>query len=139
MDAYRHRDQFVVNLDLPGVDPASIDLVVEKNMLTVRAGRVWPRREGDEVLVAERPQGSFIHQLFVADTLDADNIEARYDKGVLTLRVPVREEANARRVQVVSASGAPGRHGGGRGSTEASSRDAISDQPGREQVVDGVH
>ena len=99
MDAYRQGDQFVVLLDLPGLHPASIDVVVEENVVTVKAERYLPRREGYDVLAAERPRGTFTRQLFLADTLDADNVEAQYDKGVLTLAIPVRQEASSHRVQ----------------------------------------
>ena len=107
MDAYRQGDTFYLHFDLPGVDPASIDLTVEKNVLTVRAERQlhWGRGNGEvEVLVAERPQGSYSRQLFLGETLDPDRIAASYEQGVLTLTIPVAEAAKPRRVQV-SASG----------------------------------
>ncbi|HEX2192021.1 MAG TPA: Hsp20/alpha crystallin family protein [Acidimicrobiales bacterium] len=102
MDAYRDGDSFVVHFDLPGIDPGSIDLTVERNVLTVKAERRWAPAEGQEVLTAERPQGSFSRQLFLAETLDADHIEASYDAGVLTLRIPVAEKAKPRRVEISS-------------------------------------
>jgi HSP20 family protein len=71
MDAYRHDDRFVVNFDVPGVDPSSIELTVEKNVLTVSAERRWEPAEGDQVLVSERPQGRFSRQLFLGESLDA--------------------------------------------------------------------
>ena len=87
MDAWREGEQFVVEFDLPGVDPESIDLDVERNVLTVKAER--PAREGSEEMVAaERPRGVFSRQLFLGDTLDTERIEASYSAGVLTLRVP---------------------------------------------------
>src|SRR5919199_1605323 len=110
MDAYRQGDTFFIHFDLPGVEPSSIDLTVEKNVLTVRAERQfnWTGGNGSgdgvEVLVAERPQGTYSRQLFLGDTLDPDRIEARYEHGVLTLTIPVAEAAKPRRVQV-SASG----------------------------------
>ncbi len=100
MDAYRHEDRFVVHLDVPGVDPDSIDLTVEKNVLSVSAERRWQPGEGDEVLVSERPQGSFSRQLFLGEGLDPDGIEAHYDNGVLSLTVPVAEQAKPRRVEI---------------------------------------
>lgn len=100
MDAYRHGDQFVVHFDLPGVDPSSIDLTVEKNVLTVSAERSWTQQEGQDVVVAERPQGSFSRQLFLGESLDADRIEADYDNGVLTVNIPVAEQAKPRKVQI---------------------------------------
>ena len=102
LDAYRRGDQFLVHFDLPGVEPDSIDLTVERNVLTVKAERRWAPAEGQEVLTAERPQGSFSRQLFLAETLDVDHIEANYDAGVLTLRIPVPEQAKPRRVEIAS-------------------------------------
>jgi HSP20 family protein len=108
MDAYRDGDAFVVLFDLPGVDPESIDLTVEKNVLTVRAERTWQPREDQEVLVAERPQGTFSRQLFLGDSLDADNVAAAYDHGVLTLTIPVAEQAKPRKVEVLAGNGHAG-------------------------------
>jgi HSP20 family protein len=102
MDAYRTEDQFVVRFDLPGVDPGSIDLTVEKNVLTVRAERSWQPSEGQEVVVQERPQGVFTRQLFLGDALDAEHVEASYDDGVLTLTIPVAERAKPRKVNVIA-------------------------------------
>jgi HSP20 family protein len=102
MDAYRRGDHFVVHFDLPGVDPSSIDLTVEKNVLTVSAERHWQPDEENQVVVAERPQGSFSRQLFLGEGLDPDGIEATYDGGVLTVQVPVAEQAKPRKVQVTS-------------------------------------
>jgi HSP20 family protein len=102
MDAYREGDQFVVEFDLPGVDPGSIDLTVEKNALTVRAQRHWEPKESQEVLIAERPQGSFTRQLFLGESLDADKIQASYNNGVLRLTIPVAEQAKPRKVQIAA-------------------------------------
>ena len=104
MDAYRGGDQLVVHFDLPGVDPDAIEVTVEKNVLTVRAERTIARGEGQEWLVAERPQGSFSRQLFLGESLDADALEAHYDKGVLTITVPVAEAAKPHKIQVTSGS-----------------------------------
>src|SRR5438270_11640122 len=100
MDAYRHGEDFVVEFDLPGVDPASIDLDVERNVLTVKAQRRPTMAEGVELQVAERPRGVFSRQLFLGDSLDADRIEASYDAGVLTLRIPIAEKAKPRKIEV---------------------------------------
>ena len=102
MDAWRGDDRFFVNIDLPGVDPSTIDLTVEKNVLTVSAERVWQRGEEDQVLVAERPHGHFSRQLFLGEGLNADGIEARYEHGVLTITVPVAEQAKPRKVEVTT-------------------------------------
>lgn len=102
IDAYRKGDHFIAEFDLPGVSEDSIDLTVEKNVLTIHAQRA--RVEGDnenlEVLVAERPFGTFSRQLFLGETLDSDHIEANYVNGVLTVRIPIAETAKARKVQI---------------------------------------
>ncbi|MFG2471337.1 Hsp20/alpha crystallin family protein [Streptomyces canus] len=100
MDAYRSGDDFVVHFDLPGVDPETIELDVERNVLNVRAERRVPAPQGAEMIVAERPTGSFTRQLFLGDTLDTERIDASYDAGVLTLRIPVAEQAKPRRIQI---------------------------------------
>lgn len=100
MDAYRHAEQFVVHFDLPGVDPSSIDLDVERNVLTVKAERTPTYGDDVELQVAERPRGVFTRQLFLGDTLDADRIEAHYDAGVLTLRLPIAEKAKPRKIEI---------------------------------------
>jgi HSP20 family protein len=99
MDAWREGDVFNLEFDLPGVAPESIDLDVERNVLTVRAERV--ARNGDwEMLASERPTGVFSRQLVLGDNLDLDKIEAAYDGGVLRLRVPVAERAKPRKIEV---------------------------------------
>ncbi len=103
IDAYRHGEQFVVQFDLPGADPESIDLTVEKNVLTVHAERRRPAIENVEMLIGERPQGAFSRQLFLGDSLDTDGIDAKFVDGVLTLRVPIAEKAKPRRVPITLA------------------------------------
>lgn len=100
MDAYRNGEEFVVHFDLPGVDAESIDLTVEKNVLTVHAERTRPVAENVELVANERPQGIFSRQLFLGETLDTEHIEANYSDGVLTLRLPIAEKAKPRRVPV---------------------------------------
>jgi HSP20 family protein len=104
MDAFRHGDSFVINLDLPGVDPNSIDLTVERNSLTISAERHWEPVEGDQVVASERRQGDFSRQLLLGDGLDADRIQASYENGVLTVTVPVAETAKPRKIEVESES-----------------------------------
>ncbi|MEV5049857.1 Hsp20/alpha crystallin family protein [Streptomyces griseoincarnatus] len=100
MDAYRAGDDFIVHFDIPGIDPESIELDVELNVLNVRAERRAPAPEGADLVVAERPTGHFSRQLFLGDTLDTERIDATYDAGVLTLRIPVSEAAKPRRIQI---------------------------------------
>ncbi len=106
MDAYRQAGQFIVHFDLPGVDPSSIDLEVERNVLTVKAERKPSYGEDIELQASERPRGTFSRQLFLADTLDTDRVEADYDAGVLTLRIPVAEKAKSRKIEI-AATGTP--------------------------------
>ena len=99
MDAWREGDRFVIELDLPGITPETIDLDVERNVLTVRAERV--ARNGDwEMLASERARGVFSRQLVLGDNLDLERIEASYDAGVLRLVVPVAEKAKPRRIEI---------------------------------------
>ena len=99
MDAWREGDRFVIEFDLPGVNTDSIDLDVERNVLTVRAERV--ARNGDwEPLASERPRGAFSRQLVLGDNLDLERIEAGYADGVLRLVVPVAERAKPRKIEV---------------------------------------
>lgn len=100
LDAYRKGDQFQVELDLPGVDPATVELTVEHNVLTVKAERSLALGEGVEVLVSERSQGAFARQLFLGEGLDPKGIEARYDRGVLRVTIPMAEQAKPRRVEI---------------------------------------
>ncbi len=99
MDAWREGHEFIVEFDLPGVDPDSIDLDVERNVLTVKAER--KALQGDrELLAAERPRGVFSRQLILGDTLDTERVRAAYDGGVLTLRIPVAEKAKPRKIAI---------------------------------------
>jgi HSP20 family protein len=99
MDAWREGDRFVIEFDLPGIAKDSIDLDIERNVLTVRAERV--ARNGDwEMLATERAKGHFSRQLVLGDNLDLDRIEAAYADGVLRLVVPVAEKAKPRKIEI---------------------------------------
>jgi len=99
MDAWRAGDEFVVEFDLPGVDPGSVDLDVERNVLTVRAER--PPLTGDqELLAAERPCGVFSRQLILGDNLDIEQVQATYNSGVLAVRIPIAEKAKPRKIEI---------------------------------------
>ncbi len=100
MDAYRRGDDFFVHLDLPGVQPETVDVTVENQVLSVTAERRFEQREGDEFIVSERPQGRFTRQLRLGSTIDTERIEASYEDGVLTLTLPVSERARPRQIQV---------------------------------------
>ncbi|MEV5506615.1 Hsp20/alpha crystallin family protein [Streptomyces orinoci] len=100
MDAWRENDSFLVRFDLPGVAVDSIDLNVERNVLTVRAERKPTVPQDGDVLAAERPSGTFTRQLFLGDSLDTEHIDASYDAGVLTLRIPVVEQAKPRKIAI---------------------------------------
>ena len=103
VDAYRRGDEFKVLFDLPGVDSRFIELTVEKDLLTVKATRGWVRAEGDQVQIAERAQGEFSRQLFLGEGLDRDHLNASYENGVLTLTIPVAEEAKPRKIEITNA------------------------------------
>jgi len=99
MDAWRDGDEFVVEFDLPGVAPDSVDLDVERNVLTVKAER--PALNGDhELIAAERPRGVFSRQLILGDNLDTEHVGASYSSGVLTVRIPVAEQAKPRKIMI---------------------------------------
>jgi HSP20 family protein len=100
LDVYRKGEKFIVRVDLPGIDPASLDLTLERNVLSIKAERSWVPSESEEVLVAERPQGTFTRRLFLSDGLDADKISAHYEHGVLTVTVPVADSAKSRKIEV---------------------------------------
>ena len=105
LDVWQTDDGFHVCLDLPGVDPDSVDITTERNILTIKAERRPEYQEGDNVVIAERPQGSFTRQLQMSDSLDTENIEASYGDGVLHLEIPMAQKAKPRRVQVKTDSG----------------------------------
>ena len=101
MDAWREGDTFVVEFDLPGLGADDIDLDVERNVVTVKAQRPTLDR-AEEMIAAERPRGAFSRQLVLGDNLDTGNIDAAYDAGVLTLRIPVAEQAKPRKIEISS-------------------------------------
>jgi HSP20 family protein len=102
LDAYRKDHAFYVHFDLPGVDPATIDLTVEQNVLAVKAERAPVGGEGAEMLVSERPAGTFTRQLFLGEMLDTEHINADYSAGVLTLTIPIVEAAKPRKLAITS-------------------------------------
>jgi HSP20 family protein len=104
MDAYRRGSDIWVHIDLPGVAADSLDINVERSVLTVSGERWWERQDGDQVYLNDRSQGRFRRQVHLGDGLDAERIEADYQDGVLTLRIPVAESAKPRKIEVKSGS-----------------------------------
>jgi HSP20 family protein len=102
MDAWRDGETFVIEFDLPAVDPDSVDLNVERNVLTVRAERLSPTGPDVELLASERPRGVFSRQVILSDALDTDRIHAYYQSGVLRLNIPVAEKAKPRKIAIES-------------------------------------
>jgi HSP20 family protein len=105
MDAYRHGDEVTIDVDLPGVDPDAIDLTVERDVLTISANREWDHNEDDEVFAAERPHGTYTRRVLLGDSLDSSNLQASYDHGVLTVTLPVSEQAQPRKIAIGSGNG----------------------------------
>lgn len=105
MDLYRSGDHYVVNIDLPGVDPGSIDVDVDGNTLTVRAQRTLRGEEQAEWIAQERPAGSYMRQLSLGEGLDLEQIHANYENGVLSMTIPVSERARPRKIEVQSRGG----------------------------------
>ena len=103
MDVWQADDGYHAVLDLPGVDASSVEITSERNVLTIAAERRPEYEQGQNVLIAERPQGRFTRQLQLGENLDTQNVEARYANGVLHLTIPVAEAAQPRRIEVQGA------------------------------------
>ena len=100
IDAFRRGSDVWVHIDLPGVKAESLEMTVERNVLTIAAERRWQRQEGDQSYFGERYQGSFRRQIELGDGLDLEHLEADLHDGVLTVRIPVSEKAKPRRIEV---------------------------------------
>lgn len=103
IDLHRQGDHYILNADLPGIDPGSVDVDVDGQLLTIRAERTARSEEGVKWLANERPTGSFLRQLNLGDGIDTDRISATYDNGVLSVMIPVTEKAKPRKVEIMSA------------------------------------
>lgn len=104
VDLYRDGDRYVLAADLPGVDPGSIDVDLDGNLLTIRAHRsVADAHEGAQWIAQERPNGTFHRQFTLGDGLDTERISASYDHGVLSVLIPVSERAKPRKIQISGA------------------------------------
>jgi HSP20 family protein len=102
VDLYRDSDQYVLAADLPGVDPGSVDVDVDGQLLTIRAQRTAGVNEGAKWLSKERPYGSYLRQFSLGEGVDSERITANYDNGVLSVVIPVSEKAKPRKVQIAS-------------------------------------
>jgi HSP20 family protein len=123
MDAWRDGHQFVVEFDLPGIDPSSIDLDVERNVLTVRAERQPSTGPDVELVASERPTGVFSRQVILGDALDTEAITANYNGGVLRLTIPMAERAKPRKITVSTDEQTAVTSGGGREAISATAED----------------
>ena len=103
MDAVRREDEVLLRFDLPGIDPQTIDLTVDRGVLTVSAERSEEYGEGENPFIRERVFGTFTRRVYLADTLDADKIDAAYRDGVLAVRVPLIERALPRKIEIHTA------------------------------------
>ena len=103
MDLYRDGDHYVLHADLPGIDPGSVDIDVDGQLLTIRAERTPRSQEGVKWLARERSAGSFLRQLTLGQDIDTAGISASYDNGVLSVVIPVSEKAKPRKIEVQSA------------------------------------
>jgi HSP20 family protein len=103
MDLYRDRDHYVLAADLPGIDPGSIDIDVDGQLLTIRGERTPRGAEGVSWIAKERPSGSFMRQFTLGEGVATDRISANYDRGVLSVIIPVTEKAQPRKVAVTTA------------------------------------
>jgi HSP20 family protein len=104
LDAWREGDNFIVELDLPGIDEDRLDIDVERNVLTIRAERLSHVPDAANVVATERSWGTFSRQLVLGDALDTDQVDADYTAGVLRLRIPIAEKAKPRKVQITTGS-----------------------------------
>lgn len=105
MDAYRRGDAVFVHFDLPGIDPNTIDLTVEQNVLNVAVERVHDRKEADQIIAKERPAGVFERQILLGEHLDPERLQASYEQGVLTIQIPVAPEVKPRRIEIRAGEG----------------------------------
>lgn len=111
LDAWREGDDFVVELDLPGIEPDKLDIDVERNVLTIRAERLSHLPDAANAVTTERPWGVFSRQLVLGDALDTDKVDADYSAGVLRLRIPIAEKAKPRKITIGSRDSARGGKG----------------------------
>ena len=102
VDLYRDGDRYVLNADLPGIDPGSVDVDVDGQLLTIRAQRTAAQHSNAKWLAQERPHGTYLRQFSLGDGVDSQQISAHYDNGVLSVIIPISERAKPRKVEVLS-------------------------------------
>ncbi|WP_026372832.1 Hsp20/alpha crystallin family protein [Agrococcus lahaulensis] len=124
MDLYRSGDHYVVHVDLPGIDPGSIDLGIDAGTLTIQAERTIGGGDQRQWIAQERPAGRYMRQLSLGNDVDLDRIEASYEHGVLTLTIPVAERAKPRKIEVQHGSGGQTQIGTGEGSRSSEGESA---------------
>jgi HSP20 family protein len=105
VDLHREQDRYILTADLPGIDPGSVDVDVDGQLLTIRAERTAPTAEGVKWLCQERPYGSYLRQFSLGEGIDIAGINAQYDNGVLSVVIPMGEKAKPRKIEVASARG----------------------------------
>ena len=126
MDLYRQGDNYILAADLPGIDPGSIDVDVDGQLLTIRAQRTLHGVEGVKWLTRERESGSFLRQLNLGQGIDTDRISAQYTNGVLSVTIPVSERAKPRKIEVQASADSAAITSDGNGSDRSESREAVS-------------
>ena len=107
IDLSRDADRYVLNADLPGIDPASVDIDVDGQLLSIRAERPAPATDGVTWIARERSTGTFLRRFTLGQNVDSSNISANYENGVLSVVIPVAERAKPRKIAVQSTAGAP--------------------------------
>ncbi len=107
VDLYRDHDGYVLNADLPGIDPGSVDVDIDGQLLTIRAQRTAGDADGVKWISQERPHGSYLRQFSVGEGVDTSRISASYDNGVLSVILPLSEKARPRKVKIETTSSTP--------------------------------
>ncbi len=107
VDLYREKERYVLSADLPGIDPGSVDVDVDGQLLTIRAQRTAASHEGVRWMAQERPHGTYLRQFSLGEGVDREGITASYDNGVLSVVIPVSEKAKPRKIEVVTGPGEP--------------------------------
>lgn len=102
VDLFRDGDHYLLAADLPGVDPGSIDLDLDGQLLTIRAERTSSDHDGVKWLTQERPSGSYMRQFSLGEGVDSARISASYDNGVLSVMLPISEKARPRKIEIES-------------------------------------